>query len=153
MNGPNPRSTARLMGHPIHPMLVPFPIVFFISALASDVALSIDGSPIWATAALWLLGAGLATAVLAALAGLTDFLGDSRVRALGDARMHMIGNIVAVVVEAVNFVLRLGAGGGAPGATGLILSAVAVAILGFTGWKGGELVFRHGVGVETGETR
>ena len=149
MNDGNPRSTASLMGHPIHPMLVPFPIVFFISALATDLLFLRNGAEIWATASVWLLGAGLATAALAALAGLVDFFGDRRIRSLRDARMHMIGNIVAVLVEAVNLVLRLG-DPAAGASTGVILSAVAVAILAFTGWKGGELVFRHRVGVHDG---
>lgn len=149
MNDGNPRSTASLMGHPIHPMLVPFPIVFFISALATDLLFFGNEAEIWATASVWLLGAGLVTAALAALAGLVDFFGDRRVRSLRDARMHMIGNIVAVLVEAVNLVLRLG-DPVAGVSTGVILSAVAVVILAFTGWKGGELVFRHRVGVHDG---
>lgn len=149
MNDGNPRSTASLMGHPIHPMLVPFPIVFFISALATDLLFFGNEAEIWATASVWLLGAGLVTAALAALAGLVDFFGDRRVRSLRDARMHMIGNIMAVLVETVNLVLRLG-DPAAGVSTGVILSAVAVAILAFTGWKGGELVFRHRVGVHDG---
>lgn len=149
MNDGNPRSTASLMGHPIHPMLVPFPIVFFISALATDLLFFGNEAEIWATASVWLLGAGLVTAALAALAGLVDFFGDRRVRSLRDARMHMIGNIMAVLVETVNLVLRLG-DPVAGVSTGVILSAVAVVILAFTGWKGGELVFRHRVGVHDG---
>ena len=149
MNDGNPRSTASLLGHPIHPMLVPFPIVFFISALATDQLFFGNEAEIWATASVWLLGAGLVTAALAALAGLVDFFGDRRVRSLRDARMHMIGNIMAVLVETVNLVLRLG-DPVAGVSTGVILSAVAVVILAFTGWKGGELVFRHRVGVHDG---
>ena len=146
MNGPNPRSTASLFGHPIHPMLVPFPIVFFISALATDLLFLATAGAVWADASYWLLAAGLATAALAALAGLTDFAGDSRIRALGDAWMHMIGNVVIVLLEAANLFLRTGAA--TVGSTGVILSAVAVALLSFTGWKGGELVFRHRVAVQ-----
>jgi uncharacterized membrane protein len=150
MNDGNPRSSARLMGHPIHPMLVPFPIVFFISALATDLVFLRNGDEIWATASAWLLGAGLATAALAALAGLADFFGDRRIRGLRDAWMHMIGNVVAVLVEGGNLMLRLG--DAAEGvSTGVILSAVAVSILAFTGWKGGELVFKHRVGVHEHE--
>ena len=150
MHDGNPHSSARLMGHPIHPMLVPFPIVFFISALATDIVFLRNGNDIWATASAWLLGAGLATAALAALAGLADFFGDRRVRGLRDAWMHMIGNIVAVLVEAANLMLRLG-DTAATVSTGVILSAVAVSILAFTGWKGGELVFKHRVGVHDHE--
>src|SRR4051794_21063923 len=79
MDASNPQSTARLMGHPIHPMLVPFPIAFFIGALLADLAYLKTAEPFWATAAAWLLGAGLVGAALAALAGLTDFLGDRRI--------------------------------------------------------------------------
>jgi uncharacterized membrane protein len=150
MNGTRPRSTARLLGHPIHPMLIPFPMVFFISALATDLVFTAKGDAIWATASLWLLGAGLVGAAAAALAGLTDFLGDSRIRAIPDAWMHMIGNVVMVVVEAVNFLLRLG-GPAEVTTLELILSIVAAAILSFTGWKGGELVFGHGVAVRDGD--
>jgi uncharacterized membrane protein len=146
----NPKSSAQLFGHPLHPMLVPFPIVFFISALLTDLAFWKDGSAQWATASAWLLGAGVATALLAALAGLTDFLGDRRIRALGDAWAHMLGNLLAVAIEAINLLLRIGDPTVAD-STGLILSAAAVLILAFTGWKGGELVFRHRVGVQPAE--
>jgi uncharacterized membrane protein len=147
MNGENPRSTAQLMGHPIHPMLVPFPIAFFISAFVTDLLFLRSGEPVWAEASVWLLGAGVGMAALAALAGLIDFLGDRRIRALRDAWMHMLGNIVAVAIEAVNLLLRLD-DPGFTGSIGIILSALVVAILAFTGWKGGELVFRHRVGVQ-----
>lgn len=145
MNGEYPRSTAKIMGHPIHPMLVPLPITFFIAAFATDLAFLADGSEGWATASRWLLGAGLVGAALAAAAGLADFGGDRRIRQLNDAWAHMIGNVVIVLIEAANLFLRLGDEG--VSTTGLLLSGIAVLLLAFTGWKGGELVFRHGVGV------
>lgn len=142
----HPRSTARIGGHPIHPMLVPFPIVCFVGAFVTDLMFTRNGELGWATASNWLLGVGLVMAALAAVAGLTDFLGDSRVRSLSDAVKHMLANVTAVVIEAVNLVLRLGD----PdfiGSTGIYLSGLVVLILLYSGWKGGELVFRHGVGV------
>lgn len=145
MEGEHPQSTAKILGHPIHPMLVPLPITFFISALATDLMSVADGAEGWATASRWLLGAGLVGAALAAAAGLADFAGDRRIRQLSDAWAHMVGNVVVVLIEAANLFLRLGDDG--VSTTGIILSGVAVAILAFTGWKGGELVFRHGVGV------
>ena len=143
----NPRSTAQIGGHPLHPMLVPFPIVFFVSTFVADLIFISNGEPGWATASMWLLGAGLVTAALAAVTGLTDFVGDQRIRNLGDARMHMIGNVAAVLLEAVNLFLRYAGGAEVIGSTGVILSGAAVLLLLFTGWKGGELVFRHRVGV------
>lgn len=139
------RSTAAINGHPIHPMLVPFPIAFFVAALLTDIAFAVDGSPTWAVASLWLLGAGLVGAALAALAGFTDFFGNSRVRQFRAGWLHMFANLTVVVIELVNFLMRL-SDIGVASSTGLMLSAAAVVILLFSGWQGGELVFRHGVG-------
>src|ERR687890_2885318 len=102
----HPRSTAQIGGHPIHPMLVPFPIVCFIGVFVVDL-LYLRGDTGVATASNWLLGVGLGTAALAALAGLTDFFGDQRVRGLGDAVKHMTANVIAVLIEAANLFLRL----------------------------------------------
>ena len=142
-----PKSTARFMGHPIHPMLVPFPIAFFTGAFLADLAFLGTNDPFWTLAAAWLLGAGLAGAALAALAGLTDFLGDRRIRALGDAWLHMIGNVTLVALEAFNLLLRIGDPAWPLPSPGVYLSGAGFLLLGFTGWKGGELVFRRRVGV------
>jgi uncharacterized membrane protein len=143
----NPKSTATILGHPIHPMLVPFPIGFLVGALLSDIGYWLTGDSFFATAAVYLLGAALVFAALAALAGFTDFFGDKRVRDLSAARRHMIGNLSAVILALVNFLLRLGNAEEAVLPTGLILSAIVALILVYTGWQGGELVFRHRVGV------
>ena len=150
MDGPNPRSTASIGGHPIHPMLIPFPIVCFVGALISDILFSRNGEPGWATASNWLLGFGLGFAALAAVAGLVDFMGDDRVRRLGTALRHMIANVSAVVVELINLLLRLRDPAFVDNG-GLILSAIAVLILLYSGWLGGELVYRHRVGVHDRE--
>ena len=143
----NPKSTATIMGHPIHPMLVPFPIAFLVGALLSDVGYWLTRDAFFATATVYLLGTALVFAALAALVGFTDFFGDKRVRDLSAARRHMIGNLSAVILALVNFVLRLEDAEAAVLPTGLILSAVVALILVYTGWQGGELVFRHRVGV------
>lgn len=148
MLSPHPRSTARIAGHPIHPMLIPFPIVFFISAFVTDLVFLSEGDPVWARASWWLLLAGLVTAGLAALAGLTDFAGDRRIRELRAAWAHMFGNVAAVLIELVNLLMRTGDPAAAIEGTGVILSGIVVAILAVTGWLGGELVFRHAVAVD-----
>ena len=66
MYGNNPRSTAQIAGHPIHPLLIPFPIVSFIGVLVTDVMWLTTREGGWATASNWLLGVGLVTALLAA---------------------------------------------------------------------------------------
>jgi uncharacterized membrane protein len=144
--GGHPRSTAKIGGHPIHPMLIPFPIVCFIGTLVTDIVYTRNHDAGWATASHWLLGVGLLTAAAAAVAGLTDYLGDERVRKLSDALKHMLANVTAVVLELVNFILRL-RNNDFIDSTGVYISAVVVLILVYSGWKGGDLVYRHGIGV------
>jgi uncharacterized membrane protein len=145
--GLNPKSTAKIGDHPIHPMIIPFPIVFFVSTLVADLVYLGNGDAGWARASVWLLGAGLGTALAAALAGFVDFFGDRRVQKIGDAWQHMIGNLAAVGLQAVNFFLRYEDPETAIGQTGWVLSAVVVVLLLFNGWKGWNLVYRHHVGV------
>lgn len=142
----HPRSTAQIGGHPIHPMLVPFPIVCFIGTLVADIVFLNSGDAGWATASRYLLGVGIVMAALAAFAGLTDFMGDDRIRRSSDALQHMIANVSVVVLEIVNFVVRMNSDAQI-GKVGVYLSAVAVLVLAYSGWKGGDLVFRHGIGV------
>jgi uncharacterized membrane protein len=142
-------TTAKIDTHPIHPMLVPFPIALLITTLASDIAFWASGSPFFAEASLWLLGAALVMGALAALAGFTDFFGNPAIREIPAAWHHMIGNLAAVILSLVNFAVRLGSGaveGALP--WGLVLSLLVVLILFYTGWKGGTLVFEHRVGMQ-----
>lgn len=148
MNEHNPRSTAKVAGHPLHPMIVPFPIAFLVSALATDIAYLNTADAGWAQASLWMLGAGISMALLAAALGLTDFLAEPRIRTHRAAWLHMIGNVIAVAVAAVNFYLRATIDAAAAIApAGVTLSAAVVLILLFTGWMGWELVYRHRTGV------
>ncbi len=140
----HPQSTAKIAGHPIHPMLVPFPIVCFILAFVLEI-LYTRGNTGVAHASNWLLAIGLAFAVLAALAGLTDFLGEKRIQG-GDAVKHMLANVTAVVLEVINLLLRRG-NPDFIGSTGVYISLVVVLILLYSGWKGGDLVYKHGMGV------
>ena len=143
----NPKSTAQIAGHPIHPMLIPFPIACFVLAFVSDLAFLKSSSDFWADASLWLLGIGLIMAALAAVMGLADVLGDVQIRNLSDAWLHAGGNIVAVLIELYNWYSRYEHGNAAVVPKGVILSLVVVLILLFTGWKGWEMVYRHRVGV------
>src|SRR5262249_41587987 len=143
----NPKSTASIAGHPIHPMLIPFPIAFFVATFVCDLAYWQTSNAAWATAAIWLLGAGLVMAALAALAGLTDVLGEARIRALNDVWWHAGGNVLMVLIQLYNFYARYTEGTSAIVPKGLVLSIVVVCILLFTGWKGWEMVYRYRVGV------
>jgi uncharacterized membrane protein len=144
---PNPRSTAQIAGHPIHPMLIPFPIACFVLTLVCDIAFWRTANDFWSASSFWLLGVGLIMAALAAVMGLIDVMGDDQIRNLSDAWLHAGANIVAVVIEAYNWYSRYEHGSAAIIPTGLILSLVVVLILLFSGWKGWEMVYRHRVGV------
>lgn len=143
----NPRSTANIAGHPIHPMLVPFPIALFVAAFVTDIVYWQTGIAGWATASTWLIGMGLLTAAAAAVAGLIDFLADRMVRRISDAWWHAGGNVLVVLIEGYNWFIRYTQGVDVVVPIGLILSLVAAGLLVFTGWKGGEMVFRYRVGV------
>jgi uncharacterized membrane protein len=150
----NPKSTASIAGHPIHPMLIPFPIAFFVATFVCDLAYWQTSNSAWATAAIWLLGAGLIMAALAAVAGLTDVLGEPRIRALNDVWWHAGGNVLVVLIQLYSFYARYSEGTSAIVPKGLVLSLVVVCILLFTGWKGWEMVYRYRVGVaDTVESR
>src|SRR5215217_7349234 len=101
-----PRSTASIAGHPIHPMLVPFPIAFLVAALLTDIAYVNWQWATWAYASTWLIAAGIVSALLAAVAGFTDFFGERRIRRLRVAWYHMIGNLTAVVLSVVNLLVH-----------------------------------------------
>jgi uncharacterized membrane protein len=150
----NPVSTANILGHPLHPMLIPFPIAFFVATFVCDLVWWATRNPGWPTAALYLLGAGLIMAALAALAGLTDFLGDGRIRALAPAWHHMIGNVIAVLLSLWNWWRRYEAADTAAVVLpmGLVTSLVVVLILLYTGWQGWEMVYRHRVAVYDNST-
>ena len=142
------RSTAHIGGHPIHPMLIPLPIGLLIAAFVCDLAFWGTGNAFWANVAFWALIGGVITALLAALFGFADFFGDPAIRQMSDAWHHMIGNLIAVVLAIVSLYLRYS--GGIETAVfpwGIATSFLVVLVLGFTGWKGGELVFRRGAGV------
>ena len=148
----HPKSTASIAGHPIHPMLVPFPIAFLVGALLTDIAFLRTGWAMWAYASSWLIGAGITCALLAAIFGFIDYLGERRIRVLKAANLHMIANLLAVALSAVNFVVHMRDGAMAVQGLGITLSAIVVLLLLFSGWMGGHMVFRGGVGMRPIET-
>jgi len=145
----NPHSTAQIAGHPIHPMLIPFPIAFFVATFVADIVFMRTMDTGWALATQWLLGAGLVMAALAAIVGLTDFLGERRIRNLNAAWWHAGANVLAVLISLYNFYVRYEAGAAAGiTTTQIVLSGIVVLLLLFSGWLGGEMVYRHRVGIQ-----
>nr|WP_249781897.1 MULTISPECIES: DUF2231 domain-containing protein [unclassified Bradyrhizobium] len=128
-------------------MLVPIPITCFVGALLTDIAYVASAEIMWANFSAWLLLAGIVFGVLAAIAGLIDFLGNRLVRAQAPAWPHLIGNAVVLILSIVNLMIHMRDGWTSVWPSGLALSALTVLILPITGWLGWALVYRHGVGV------
>jgi uncharacterized membrane protein len=143
----NPKSTAQIAGHPIHPMLIPFPIAFLVSALVCDLVFWWTGYRIWATAAMWLLGFGALMGLLAGVFGLIDYFVEPKIRDLTDAKLHGFGNIAIVLIAAFNWYRRYDLGEAAVLPWGLVLSLIIVAMLVFTGWKGWDMIYRSRVAI------
>ena len=142
-----PRSTAQIAQHPLHPMLVPVPIVCFIGALLTDIMYCVTAEMMWADFSAWLLVVGVIVGVLAAIAGLIDLRSSSAIRSLTSAWPHALGNVVVLVLAFFNALIHTRDAWTSVVPTGLILSIITVLIFPVTGWLGWAMVYRHGVGV------
>jgi uncharacterized membrane protein len=147
MIGEKTRSTARIASRPIHPILVPFPIVCFFGTLLSDLTYWWTADMMWADFSAWLLTVGVILGWLAVLAWLIDFLRGPLIRAQGPAWHQAIGNAVALVLATLNMLVHTRDAWTSVVPWGLVLSALVVLILLFTGWLGRPMVYRDGVGV------
>jgi len=141
------RSTAQIAQHPLHPMLVPVPIVCFIGALLTDIMYYATAEMMWADFSAWLLVVGVIIGLLAAIAGLVDLLSNRAIRSLTPAWPHALGNVAVLVLAFFNVLIHTRDAWTSVVPTGLILSIVTVLILPVTGWLGWAMVYRHGVGV------
>lgn len=140
------RTPASIAGHPIHPMLIVFPIGLLIFSLLCDLIALLSAEPaIWHAVALFTMIGGFIGALIAAMPGFIDFLSITEDRTKKVAIMHMAFNLIVVTLYGVNLWLRLN--GEEINGTPLVLSLVAVGLLGVSGWLGGQLVYKHGVGV------
>lgn len=139
------RSTASIAGHPLHPMLVPLPIGLLSAATASDVAGMLTGDRFWARASRWLLRGALLSGATAGLLGATDFVTIGKARG-STGIAHAAGNATILGLSAASLLVRRGNRDRIPFASAAI-SGVAAMLLLVTGWLGGELSYRHGIGV------
>ena len=137
---------ARLFGHPVHQMLVVFPLGLLATAVIFDVIGLISGGATWPIVAYWTMLAGIVGAVVAAPFGLIDFLAIPRgTRARRIGAMHGGGNAIVSLLFVGSWLLRNPQQ--APGEAALAMSFGGAALALVTGWLGGELVSRLGVGV------
>lgn len=155
--GKHPRTVlAGPYGHPFHPVMVTVPIGAWVASVVFDiVALAgADGEAVFAEGAYWLIGIGIVGAVLAAVFGLMDLLGIPRhTPAFRTGLLHMSLNLIVVVLFVVNFAVRTEQGYEEANVAGFVLSLIAVALLGASGWLGGKLAYRYGVRVASEDTQ
>ena len=144
------RTPANIARHPIHPMLVPFPIGLWVFSFVCDLIFAFGAhTPVWKTVALYTMVGGTIGALAAAIPGLIDLLSlppGPRKTAI----IHMSINLTIVVLFVINIWLRVSAGDAGAGSTAPTwLSLVAIGLLLISGWLGGKLVYESGVAVDT----
>jgi uncharacterized membrane protein len=141
------KSSAHIKGHPIHPMLIPYPFALLTSATAFDAAARLSGRSELSSTAKHIGRAGLATALLAAVPGIVDYFGTvpRRPRAISIGAIHAILNVSALTCYAIAESQRDEFQQMSKG--GLALSLAATGILSYSGWLGGKMVYEETIGV------
>lgn len=143
-------SKARFLGHPVHQTLIAFPVGLLMTGVVFDILQLVNHGDKWSTIAYYMIAAGVIGGLVAAIFGFVDYLaipGGTRAKRIGG--IHGLGNLLVVVLFASSWYLRI-PDPSRPQGLALILSFVGVAVLAVTGWLGGELVDRLGVGVSDG---
>jgi uncharacterized membrane protein len=143
-------SKIKVAGHPLHPILIVFPLGLLATAVAFDIAALVTGNYDWFHIAFWIMAAGILGGLLAALPGLVDWAAipnNTRAKAIG--LWHGGGNVVVLVLFAISWFVRR-ANAEVPSTGALVLSFAGLLLALVTGWLGGELVDRLGVGVDDG---
>ncbi len=142
-------SRAKAAGHAIHQQLIVFPLGLLATAVLFDILRLITGNDGFATASYYMIAAGVLSGLLAAVFGAIDYLAipaGTRAKRVGAA--HGAGNVVVVALFAISWLLRTGQPGHVATTLALILAIAAALLAVVTGWLGGELVGRLGVGVD-----
>jgi uncharacterized membrane protein len=144
-------SRAKLFGHAIHPILIVFPLGLLVVALVFDVLYMITGDITFGVVSFWNIAVGVVAGLLAAIFGFIDWQAiPSNTRAKSIGQWHAIGNVLVIVLFAVSWIIRLNSPDYMPGIFAFLLVLVGGAVSLVSGWLGGELVDRLGVGVDTG---
>ena len=145
-------SSASIGRHPIHAMLIPFPIGLWVFSLVADLIYLWRGNPIWKDwIAFYSLAAGIVGAALAAVPGIIDWLSLKSPEVVKIANWHARLNVIALVIFAASFYLRTTRGVSIVSGSytiPVLLSVLGVILITISGWLGGEMVYVHGVAVE-----
>lgn len=142
-----PISRVHLRGHPIHPMLVVFPVAFLSSALPADLMFVFHGAPFWAWLTLLLSAAGSLAGLVAAVIGAIDFFGIEGLRQRISAWSHAVAGLAVLALAVASTALRWPDPAAAVWPVGLALSSAMFVLVMVAGWLGGTLSFKYGIGV------
>jgi uncharacterized membrane protein len=143
-------SRVKLAGHPVHQMLIVFPLGLLATAVVFDVIFLVTDNPAWTTAAFYMIGAGVITGLAAAVPGSVDWLaipGGTRAKRIG--LIHGVGNVAVVALFALSWFMRRD-NPAAPPTEAVVAGLLGAGLTVVTAWLGGELVDRLGVGVDDG---
>lgn len=144
-------SKAKAFGHPIHPMIIVFPLGLLVSAVILDILYLINGSPSLSIVAYYNILGGIIGGLLAAVFGFRDWLAiPSGTRAKRIGLLHGVGNVILVVLFFISWLLRGSDPNFVPSTLALVFSFLAVGLGTVTAWLGGELVYRLDVAVDRG---
>jgi uncharacterized membrane protein len=144
-------SRAAIFGHPVHPMLIHFPVATLLGLIATDLAYLYTGDFFWARAGLWLAGVGAAGGWISGLAGLLDLLTVRRIRRLVTAWSHAVIAVMLLSLASLNWLLRYPAPDARILPWGLYLSLLTGGLIAVTSFLGGRLVYEYAVGVDVEE--
>lgn len=144
-------SKMAIAGHPIHPMLIHFPVAALLALIATDLAYVFSGDAFWARAGLWLAGIGALGGWLSGLVGLIDLIVVARIRQLITAWCHALFAVMLLSLASFNWLLRLGDAAAAIVPLGLFTSLLGGALIAVTSYLGGRLVYDFAVGVDVGD--
>jgi uncharacterized membrane protein len=150
-------SPASIGGHPVHPMIIPFPIGLWVFSLLADLIYLWRGNWPWRDyIAFYALLAGIIGAAAAAVPGLIDWMSMKDPRVVKIANWHARLNVIALLIFAASFYLRTSSGKHLIGGSykvAVALSVLGVILISISGYLGGELVFKHGVAVDQSADR
>ena len=142
-------SSAKAAGHPIHQQLIVFPLGLLGTAVVFDILRLLTDNDGFATASYYMIAAGILSGLLAAVFGAIDYLAvPAGTRAKRVGAVHGLGNVVLVLLFAGSWLLRADEPDNVPTTLAFLLAVAGALVSLITGWLGGELVGRLGVGVE-----
>ncbi len=144
-------SFAAILGHPVHPMLIHFPVAALVGLMATDLAWLFTEDPFWARAGLWMAGVGALGGWVSGMAGFVDLVIVPRIRRLITAWCHGVLAVMMLSLASLNWLLRVDAPAAHIFPWGIYLSFLTGGLISLTSFLGGRLVYEYAIGVDTDE--